>query len=189
MFWPPRPARRLPPTNATSARPQTADSSPMVSIRMIGGAARRSVAVPGPQLASPEDRLVVLLEPERHLVESLGMPRNQDQPQASVLPPRRRVGGQHGRLFAFHRAAGDEDQVGRGQAQQLAQLTGLGVVSIALQAVILDRARDADPMARDAQIDESPSVFRILRGHDVDPAQRRLQAAVAGFDSRDSSAG
>ena len=24
MFWPPRPAVRLPPTNATSARPQTA---------------------------------------------------------------------------------------------------------------------------------------------------------------------
>ena len=33
MFWPPRRPSRLPPTNATSARPHKAPSSPMVSTR------------------------------------------------------------------------------------------------------------------------------------------------------------
>ena len=50
MFCPPRPGKRLPPTNATSARPQAAPSSPIVSRRITGGGS------PGFEGASPRLR-------------------------------------------------------------------------------------------------------------------------------------
>ena len=179
MFWPPRPCRRLPPTKATSANPQTAASSPIVSIKMIG---TRTAGVPRNRRRHPaaaHDRLALLFQPVRHAVESFGVARHQDQPQARVLPPRGLVRRQDRGFLSFHRAPGHEDQVGRGQAEQLPQLARLAVVPVALQPVVLDRTGNADPMARNSQLDKSPGIFPILGGHDVDAAERRLQRCLA----------
>ena len=122
MFWPPRPGSRLPPTKATSARPQTAaELADRVDQdhRRAGRRTGRSVA----RLVEPapaHDRLALLLEPLGHALEPLGMTRHQDQPQARVLATRGPVGRQRRRFLALHRAAGHEDQVGRREAQQLA---------------------------------------------------------------------
>ena len=122
-----------------------------------------------------------------HVVEPLGVPGNQDESQAAVLPAGRVVRRQHGGLLAFHRAAGDEHQVGRGQAEKMAQLTCLCVVPIAFEPVILYRASDADSMTRNTQVDEAPGVSP----HSARPRRRCCQAlaeaGVASFGSRDNS--
>ena len=54
------------------------------------------------------------------------------------------------------------------EAQLLAQLASLGVVPVAFQAVVLDRAGDADPVAGNSQIDEPAGVVGILGRHGID---------------------
>ena len=92
-----------------SASPQTAESSPIVSTRVIGG---RVVDRAGRgSRAPPDDRLALLDEPGRHLVEPFGMPRDEDQPQPRMGPPRHSIRGERGRFLAFHGTSRHEDHV------------------------------------------------------------------------------
>ena len=111
MFWPPRPGRRLPPTNATSANPQTAANSPMVSIKMIEREPPAPFGIGRRHPAPAHDHLALLLQPLRHAIKSLGMTRHQDQPQARMLLARGPICRQHRGFLPFHRAARHEDQV------------------------------------------------------------------------------
>ena len=187
MFWPPRPAFKLPPTNATSDKPQIAESSPIVSIKMIGGVpphVRGTGHVNWLRLTT----VSLFCFSQRATSSNRSACRgNQNQSQAPMLSARRVVRRQHRGFLAFHCATGDEDQVRRSQAEKLAEVASLQIVPIAFKAVVLHRAGDADSMTRNTQLDEPPRVFRILRGHDVNSAESRLQRPRASFDSRDNS--
>ena len=114
MFWPPRPGTRLPPTKATSARPQTAPSSPIVSIRMTGGElpAGETLAEPLESWVRRTTSFPVPSQPLGHSLKPIGVSGHQDQPQAGMLEPSRPVRIQRGGFLTVHRTSCNEDQVG-----------------------------------------------------------------------------
>ena len=105
-----------------------------------------------------------------------------------MLTPSRPVGRQRGGFLTFHRASCHEDQVGGREPQHLAEIAGPGVVPVALQSVILDRAGDADPVARNSQLHEPAGVFGVLGRDGVDPIEAWFAAGGAGCGIRDSCA-
>ena len=119
MFWPPRLPSRLPPTKATSARPQAAPSSPSVSTRMI---ASSGLTLPGWTVVRRTYGRPEVGEQPRDLVEAFGMSRHQDESQAwipKLASPAVDVHGQ--RFLRVLRATGHPDERIWRQTQQQPQ--------------------------------------------------------------------
>ena len=177
MFWPPRPGTQAAAHERHVGQPpdrgQLADRVDQDDRRRCRRLAPTTRLVPS--LAAPDHASRRCCSSQRgHAVESLGVPGHQDQPQAGVLAPGRPVRGQRGGLFAFHRAAGHEHQVGvRAGPASCAKLARLGVVPVAFQAVVLHRAGDADPIAR-----ERPARRTAGRSRRPERPRRRCDRSV-----------
>ena len=84
----------------------------------------------------------------RHVVETLLVPRDEDQPHVRMSVTRRKICIDRGVLLGVLRAAGDEDWGVRCDLEIRTKLFGSGIRSVCRHAVEFDRAGDMQSLRR-----------------------------------------